>query len=37
MEKPSFHYCVRLDTSALRQAPQNPPRIAHQAPTLIGC
>jgi hypothetical protein len=25
MQKPSFHYCVRLDTFALQQAPQNPP------------
>jgi hypothetical protein len=25
MQKPSFHYCVRLDTFALQQIPQNPP------------
>ncbi|WP_206362289.1 hypothetical protein, partial [Paraburkholderia caledonica] len=37
MTKPSFHYCVRLDTFALRQTPKGPARVAHQAPTLIGC
>jgi hypothetical protein len=25
MEKPSFHYCVRLDTFACGQVPENPP------------
>ncbi|WP_217468555.1 hypothetical protein, partial [Paraburkholderia graminis] len=41
MTKPSFHYCVRLDTFALPPdsgvKPRNPARVAHQAPTLIGC
>src|SRR5215469_6721503 len=32
--KPSFHYCVRLDTFALRQTPKNPsPRSASSAHT----